>query len=462
MDWTTQIGEDNGIACRPRSAELAFVEGGESERLESTVKGAAARNRGAPALPLADLLTLLDEVFGLAVGDKGSEEQITTAIAEADAREAGGDGELRLFLCTLALDHHRLRELTPDDALAAVLAILSRVAGVRDASVWAPARPNGIRCLACRGTDPTRRVKAVARAALREPGDGLPHPDSAGVIVGLPVRRIGAVAGALVVRLGGERSIGFEAARLAARALGPLLERATLLETNAERDQLIVESANRKLARLTLDMHDGPVQDVIALLSDVRLYKSQLKQKLLGVPNAELLVGRVDDFEARLLAIDAELRQVAQSFESPSILERPFLEAIESEVQPTRKMGVEVSVDVRLENAEAQTASQRIALLRIVQEGLSNVRDHSGAAAVSISVVHHGTHTTLRITDDGAGFDVERTLVRAARSGRLGLVGMAERVRMLGGTFDIDSAPGAGTTISVALPQWTQPTDRAR
>ena len=298
---------------------------------------------------------------------------------------------------------------------------------------------------------------------MREPGEGLPDAGSAGVIVGLPLRRIGEVAGALVVRLGGgDRSLGFEAARLATRALGPLLERATLLETNAERDQLIVESANRKLARLTLDMHDGPVQDVIALLSDVRLYKSQLKQKLLGVPNVELLVGRVDDFEARLLAIDAELRQFAQSFESPSILERPFLEAIESEVQPTRKMGVEVSVDVRLENAEAQTASQRIALLRIVQEGLSNVRDHSGAASVSISVVHHGTHTTLRITDDGAGFDVERTLVRAARSGRLGLVGMAERVRMLGGTFDIDSAPGSGTTISVALPQWTQPADRAR
>jgi hypothetical protein len=59
------------------------------------------------------------------------------------------------------------------------------------------------------------------------------------------------------------------------------------------------------------------------------------------------------------------------------------------------------------------------------------------------------------VTDDGAGFNVERTLVRAARSGRLGLVGMAERVRLLGGVFDIDSAPGAGTTISVSLPRWS-------
>jgi signal transduction histidine kinase len=425
------------------------------------VRQFASLKRAGAIRPLRDLLALLDEVVELSIEGHDPEERAALAIGSADALGATDEAEIRLVLCRLALDHHRLRELRPDEALGTVLAVLAALGGVRDASVWAPARPTGIQCLACHGSDPTRRMRSVARAALRDPGDEKPGPGLTGAIVGLPIQRMGEVAGALVVRLaGGDRTLGIEAASLAARAMGPLLERAALLETNAERDQLIVESANRKLARLTLDMHDGPVQDVIALLSDVRLYKSQLTQKLIGVPQAELLIGRVDDFEARLLAIDAELRQFAQSFESPSVLERPLREAIESEIEPTRKAGVEAFVEVRLDDAASLTASQRIALLRIVQEGLSNVRDHSGATSVSVSIVHHGTHTTLQVTDDGAGFNVERTLVRAARSGRLGLVGMAERVRLLGGTFDIVSAPGAGTTISAALPRWIPPSER--
>jgi signal transduction histidine kinase len=56
------------------------------------------------------------------------------------------------------------------------------------------------------------------------------------------------------------------------------------------------------------------------------------------------------------------------------------------------------------------------------------------------------------VTDDGRGFDPETTLVEAARQGHLGLVGMHERVRMLGGTTRIDSRPGGPTVISVSLP----------
>jgi signal transduction histidine kinase len=58
------------------------------------------------------------------------------------------------------------------------------------------------------------------------------------------------------------------------------------------------------------------------------------------------------------------------------------------------------------------------------------------------------------VTDNGRGFDVERTLVQAARKGRLGLVGMSERVRLLGGRFDLQSSLGGPTTISAIIPRW--------
>ncbi len=58
------------------------------------------------------------------------------------------------------------------------------------------------------------------------------------------------------------------------------------------------------------------------------------------------------------------------------------------------------------------------------------------------------------MTDDGMGFEVERALAKAAQRGRLGLVGIAERTRMLGGTFDLESAPGGPTTLRFTLPRW--------
>jgi signal transduction histidine kinase len=76
---------------------------------------------------------------------------------------------------------------------------------------------------------------------------------------------------------------------------------------------------------------------------------------------------------------------------------------------------------------------------------------------VSVSVVARRGHVHAEITDNGHGFHVERTLIRAARNGRIGLVGMSERARLLGGRFDVRSAPGGPTTVSIALPAWRPP-----
>jgi len=62
--------------------------------------------------------------------------------------------------------------------------------------------------------------------------------------------------------------------------------------------------------------------------------------------------------------------------------------------------------------------------------------------------------------DDGRGFEVERTLVDAARTGHLGLVGMSERVRLLGGRLDVESRPGGPTRIAAVIPRWRPPEQR--
>jgi signal transduction histidine kinase len=89
-----------------------------------------------------------------------------------------------------------------------------------------------------------------------------------------------------------------------------------------------------------------------------------------------------------------------------------------------------------------------------VQEGLANVREHSGATHVTVALGRVADGVRLVVADDGAGFDVPQTVVASARRGRLGLVGMSERVRLLGGAFSLSSAPGEGTEIRVSLPEW--------
>ena len=73
---------------------------------------------------------------------------------------------------------------------------------------------------------------------------------------------------------------------------------------------------------------------------------------------------------------------------------------------------------------------------------------------VLVADAHLPTRTGLRLLLERNGFEVAKTLITAAKRGRLGLVGMGERVRLLGGRFDVDSRPGGPTTLRLVLPRW--------
>jgi signal transduction histidine kinase len=99
--------------------------------------------------------------------------------------------------------------------------------------------------------------------------------------------------------------------------------------------------------------------------------------------------------------------------------------------------------------------SQRIVLYRGVQEALANIARHSGAATATIRVRSRAGGVTVTVSDDGRGFDSARVLPEAARRGRLGLVGIAERARLLGGFVVVQSVRGEGTAVKIVLPAWS-------
>jgi signal transduction histidine kinase len=95
--------------------------------------------------------------------------------------------------------------------------------------------------------------------------------------------------------------------------------------------------------------------------------------------------------------------------------------------------------------------ARRTALFRVAQEALTNVARHAHASRVDVNIRKQAAWICMEIKDDGRSFHVQRTLQSRARR-RLGLLGMRERLEMVGGRFSIESAPGRGTTVSAWIP----------
>lgn len=225
--------------------------------------------------------------------------------------------------------------------------------------------------------------------------------------------------------------------------------------TNARQHEPGPAAANeRLLVRLGFDLHDGPLQQVYVLAQDVRLLREQVVA-LVGCEHREPVVGRFADLESQLAELHQDLRDLAHSLEPRSLLQQPLPGAVRRELAAlSRRTGIATSI-VREGSFDALSDSQRIALLRVLQEALSNIRQHSGSRAVEVTL-HDDDVAGVRmeIRDDGHGF--EPGSVAADEDGRsgIGIAGMHERLRLLGGRLEIESAPGGPTVVRASLPHW--------
>jgi len=112
--------------------------------------------------------------------------------------------------------------------------------------------------------------------------------------------------------------------------------------------------------------------------------------------------------------------------------------------------GIQVSLSA-FAAVEQVTGDKRIVLYRVAQEALTNVARHAQASRVEVSIEKREGTVAMKITDNGKGFPAERVF-QARKNQRLGLLGMRERLEMVGGNFTIQSVPDKGTTITVQVP----------
>jgi signal transduction histidine kinase len=347
--------------------------------------------------------------------------------------------DVRLHLLVTGLQAPQLTELPPSAVLEVELSLLVALGSAVEASVWVRDEARRPKCICAVGeTATTRRFRSVARLTLEDGNsDG-------GAIVGVSIRRWQMPWGAVVARVRGRESVEAQLDELST-AMSAVIEREFLLQRSASRERSLVTASERRLSRLGFDLHDGALQEIASLSADVARLNT-------CAPAA--LSMEVRSVQQRLVELDGSLRELAHSLEPASLLRRPLEKVVEAEAAGLRtRAGVAVDVDVS-GDFSTMTPSQRIALIRVLQESCSNIREHSGATRVAIIITGTRGSVELRVTDDGAGFEVARTLQDAAQRGRLGLVGSSERVRLLGGTFDIRSRTGGPTTIALTLPRW--------
>ena len=408
---------------------------------------ATAAGEASPSLALAYASDLFVSLAVERPWRSGDTRKLVPALANALGMRTES---LALQLLVGSLRAPQLLELPPLVALEVQLAMLPTLTPAVEVSLWTKDSTGRIQCLLAIGrTATTRRFRAVALSAL----DGTGADSGArGTIIGVPVRRWVHPWAALVARMSGHEA-GTVFLEEAAAAMTPVVEREFLLQRNAARERSLVSASEKRLGRLGFDLHDGALQQIAALGAEIRVVRRDVRATV-PEPICGQVVSRIDVLEAGVGELDRVLRELAHSLEPASLLRRPLPRVIDSELAAfTERTGIDARARVTGDFG-AMTTSQKIALIRVVQEALANIREHSNAAAVQLTIAAMRDRVDVRIEDDGDGFDVARTLLDAAKRGRLGLVGSSERVRLLGGTFDVRSRAGGPTMVSVSLPRW--------
>ncbi len=221
---------------------------------------------------------------------------------------------------------------------------------------------------------------------------------------------------------------------------------AKMIDLTLAQREADAESRAWERKQLAQEIHDGPMQELSSVLLLMELYKKILKDNT-GRANKELA-------RAREQALDClqELRHFVYDLRLIDLEKLSLIDELRRyAVEFQKRTGVTVNLVVTEERRELPLGVKKN-LCRIAQEALTNVRRHAKASEVEIRLQWGEEQLELSVTDNGLGFKVQEVLDRAHSERRFGLLGMQERAYLLGGTLEVQSAAGKGTTLRVILP----------
>jgi signal transduction histidine kinase/prepilin signal peptidase PulO-like enzyme (type II secretory pathway) len=227
---------------------------------------------------------------------------------------------------------------------------------------------------------------------------------------------------------------------------GIAIENARLYENMRFYVRQITRAQEDERKRIARELHDDTAQALIDLsrrLDNLAISREQL---------SETVIWRLEEFQELIDSILQGVRRFSRDLR-PSVLDDlgllPALEWLTANL--TDEDGIETELKVYGDRRRLPPEAE-LALFRIVQEALSNVRRHSQASRV-VTVVEFGEgRVRITVKDNGQGGELPGATSDLASTGKLGLIGMHERARLLDGTLTVRSEPGKGTTVTVDAP----------
>lgn len=209
----------------------------------------------------------------------------------------------------------------------------------------------------------------------------------------------------------------------------------------------VQESERLSIAR---ELHDETAQTLTSLMLDLRLLEQ-------GADDATATRARVTDIKATTENVLESLHRLAADLRPVSLDHLGLVAALRQYIETlNHKHTTRILYEtVGIENLRLHS-SVETALYRVAQEALANALRHARASQIDVLLERRGNAIVLVVEDNGIGFDIDQAMER----GRLGLLGMKERVEMLGGVLTLEGRVGKGTTINVEVPYADSIVDR--
>ncbi len=207
--------------------------------------------------------------------------------------------------------------------------------------------------------------------------------------------------------------------------------------------QLVTRAQEDERKRIARELHDDVSSSLLLLIQ---------RLDMISKGGARPLAGKMaEDIRAQAVAALESLRRCAQDLRPRILDDLGLIPALEWMLEGIEK---DCGIKAKMAVSGERTLPTEVQLLvfRIVQEALNNIRKHAGASRVSVNLDFVEGELLLRVADNGRGFAMPERVENLASSGHLGVMGMYERARLLGGTLEVRSKPGKGTRVTARIP----------
>lgn len=223
-----------------------------------------------------------------------------------------------------------------------------------------------------------------------------------------------------------------------------------LIDLKEERNKLISkeEEVRHQLAR---DLHDGPAQALAAITMNIEFIKRLLErdpQRVIEELDKLSILAKRTTYEVRTMLF--ELRPLVLETQGLRVTLEQYLERFQS--NKDNNNGTKILLETEdVDDLSLDTKTEGT-LFNIVQEAINNALKHAQAKHIWVRLSCDGTTLVTTVQDDGKGFDKAKVLRSYEKRGSFGLLNIDERARLVGGTAEMHSAPGEGTTVSILMP----------